>query len=64
MINVLRIQRVLPTRIRVSWQHPVSEPLLWLPDIVAGAVSLAEAGQEGHLKELGIGLSVERFVVD
>jgi hypothetical protein len=64
MINVLRIQRALPARLRVSWKHPADEALLWLPDIVAGAASLAEVGQETYWKELGLGLSVDRFNID
>ena len=64
MINVLRIQRVLPTWLRVSWQHPASEPLLWLPDVIAGAASLAEAGQESLWKELKGEVAVERFALD
>lgn len=43
MIAALQRQHTLPTALRASWKHPIQEPLLWLPDIAAGAASLAEA---------------------
>jgi hypothetical protein len=42
----------------------VAEPLLWLPDIVAGAASMAEAGREAFWKEIEDGLSIDRIAID
>lgn len=36
------------TRIRVDHALPVHEPLLWIPDIVAGAINLALNGDATH----------------
>ncbi len=45
MIAALRHQRALPAAFRATWQQASDEPLLWLPDIAAGAASLAETVQ-------------------
>jgi hypothetical protein len=37
-VNVLRIQRVIGAGLVVDHTRPLDEPLLWVPDIVAGAV--------------------------
>lgn len=37
-VNVLRIQRLIRPTLTVGHARPVAEPLLWLPDIVAGAI--------------------------
>ena len=61
MISALQRQQSLPVALRASWQPAVSEPLLWLPDIAAGAASLAETGDETYWKELATAFSVEKF---
>jgi hypothetical protein len=60
MVETLRGRRVIRTRLRVHWESPDLEPLLWLADLIAGAASVAEAGHESYWKELGIGLFVDR----
>lgn len=45
-VNVLRIQRAVGTALVVDHARPLDEPLLWVPDIVAGAI-----GGELDLKE-------------
>ena len=47
MIAALRHQQTLPAAIRAPGSRP-SEPLLWLPDIAAGAASLAETGDDTY----------------
>ncbi|WP_449064304.1 hypothetical protein [Planomonospora algeriensis] len=64
MVEALRGRHAMAPRLRASWEAPDEEPLLWLPDIVAGAASLAEAGQEAYWKGLGCDLDAERFAVD
>src|SRR6266581_272336 len=54
-------QQSLPAALHASWQPAAGEPLLWLPDIAAGAASLAETGDETYWKELSIAFSSERF---
>jgi hypothetical protein len=45
MVDALRSQRRLPHGLRVDVARPLQEPMLWLPDIVAGAV---KAGLDGR----------------
>ncbi|MFC4063245.1 hypothetical protein ACFOWE_33610 [Planomonospora corallina] len=64
MIDVMRTRNLLPDRIRAVWRDPVLEPLVWMPDIVAGAASLAEVGEESLMKSIGGEVVIERFSVD
>jgi hypothetical protein len=64
MIAALRRQQSLPAALSASWLPAVDEPLLWLPDIAAGAASLAETGNDTHWKQLAAAFSVERFSLD
>ncbi|MFD0665046.1 hypothetical protein [Thermocatellispora tengchongensis] len=57
----MRVQNSVSPQLRVRWQEAEREPLIWIPDIVAGAASLATAGQERFWKELGPELAIERF---
>jgi hypothetical protein len=63
MIDALRTQGVIPKQLRVGWGDPYAEPLLWIGDIVAGAVTLAEAGNERYRKLLGE-VTIDRFALD
>jgi hypothetical protein len=47
--------------LQVTWQQSTDEPLLWLPDIAAGAASLAETGDDTYWKGLAAAFTVERF---
>lgn len=53
----------MPPRLRLSWCDPAAEPLLWLPDIVAGALSRAERGDERFWSLVGGDLAVRRIDV-
>jgi hypothetical protein len=44
MVANLRSARTLPGSIRVDHARPLEEPLLWLPDSIAGAVAAAHDG--------------------
>lgn len=46
------------TALRFDHQRPRDEPLLWLPDLVAGAVAVAYAGQAEYLAPLGPRITV------
>lgn len=45
MVASLRTTHVLPPSMRIDHARPLDEPLLWLPDSVAGAVAAAHNGQ-------------------
>jgi hypothetical protein len=47
MVDVLRIRRVIGDDVVVDTALPDQEPMLWLPDIVAGAVGLSRRGGDG-----------------
>jgi hypothetical protein len=49
--------------VHASWQAPASEPLLWLPDIAAGAAALAETGDATYWQDLATAFLVERFLL-
>ena len=61
-VNVMRIQRVIGSALMVDHTQPGSEPLLWLPDIVAGAVGGQLDGKDSYAEELS-GLII-RYEVD
>jgi ribosomal protein S12 len=61
MVAALRRQRTVPAWLRVSWVAATDEPLLWLPDIAAGAASLAAAGDATYWEELAVTFRVDRF---
>jgi hypothetical protein len=63
MIAALQRQRVLPPAFRATWQPPVNEPLLWLADIAAGAVSLAETGDDSYWNEVADAFSTHRIAL-
>lgn len=46
MIDALRSQRVIPDSLTLDFALPSSEPMLWLPDVVAGAVGLYRRGDD------------------
>lgn len=58
--HILHAQKAhhLTSALRYGHALPLEEPLLWLPDLVAGAVSYARAGQEQFLQLLGAGVSI------
>ncbi|MER5424519.1 hypothetical protein [Streptosporangium roseum] len=64
LVAALQGRHAMPHRLQLSWRAPDGEPLLWLADIVAGAASLAEIGEETCWKGLGSSLSIERLPVD
>jgi hypothetical protein len=49
MVAALIGARAISTRLRIAHARPLEEPMLWLPDAVAGAVSAAHAGVDEYL---------------
>jgi hypothetical protein len=45
-------RKFIPSTFRVASLHPAEHPVLWLPDIIAGAVNAAEHGDHQHLDVL------------
>jgi hypothetical protein len=45
-VNVFRIQSAMSPDLRVDHARPLDEPLLWVPDIVAGAMNAAVSGDD------------------
>ncbi|WP_194762281.1 hypothetical protein [Microbacterium sp. UFMG61] len=45
MVANLRTTDALPPTLRVDHAKPLEEPLLWVPDAVAGAVAAAHDGR-------------------
>jgi hypothetical protein len=59
--NAQRAQRADPgLRYRFSW--PESEPMLWLADAVAGAVSASAGGKAEYVEALGVRLALSDIV--
>ncbi|GAA2204378.1 hypothetical protein GCM10009850_003280 [Nonomuraea monospora] len=54
----LKGRHSIPPRLQLSWCDPKSEPLLWLPDIIAGAKSLAERGDDRFWSQLEVNMLV------
>ena len=46
LVNVLRTRREIARKLRVDFAQASAEPLVWLPDIVAGAVSAARGDRD------------------
>lgn len=52
LLRALRAEKAISPAIRMA--HPAGplEPLLWIPDLVAGAVGAARQGRRGYLDQL------------
>jgi hypothetical protein len=59
LVDALRSQRLITPAIRVDTALPSEEPMLWLPDAVAGAVSAARRGQPEYLALIGAVQQIE-----
>ena len=45
LVEALRGRRMITSALRVDIGYPLAEPMLWLPDAVAGAVTAARRGE-------------------
>jgi hypothetical protein len=59
LVDALRSQRQITPAIRVDTALPSEEPMLWLPDAVAGAVSASRDGQPEYLALIGTVQQIE-----
>jgi hypothetical protein len=53
LVDAIRSQRRITPAIRVDTARPRDEPMLWLPDAVAGAVRADRQGQPEYLDLIG-----------
>lgn len=44
-VDRLRGRQIISNSLRLDFAYPSTEPMLWLPDVVAGAVSCARCGE-------------------
>lgn len=58
----LRGARMISRALRLEFAHPGDEPMLWLPDAIAGAVGLARRGVPEYRETLGT--MVEEMEID
>jgi hypothetical protein len=59
LVDALRSQRRITPAIRVDTALPSEEPMLWLPDAVAGAVSASRYGRPEYLALIGTVQQIE-----
>jgi hypothetical protein len=52
MIDALRGKGTIPKSFRVEFSRPSDEPMLWIPDAVAGAVGAARVGEDLYPSKL------------
>lgn len=53
LVNALRAKGTMPEGLRVDIEQPSTEPMLWIPDQVLGALGDAEAGQGRWFEQYG-----------
>ena len=44
LLQAARTKKIISSRLRVDFAKPLDEPMLWLPDVVAGAYGYARKG--------------------
>jgi hypothetical protein len=64
LVAALQRQHSIPATVRTRWLPAVGEPLLWLPDIAAGAAALARTGDDRYWRELAAAFSAGAFTLD
>jgi hypothetical protein len=57
LVGACRNKRLISQRLQVLFSPGAAEPLLWLPDIVSGALHLAEHGKPEHADQLAPSLT-------
>lgn len=53
LVKALRGKRSISSSIRIEFARPKDEPMLWIPDAVAGAVNGARSGRASVLDDMG-----------
>ena len=52
IVNTMRTRKDLRRELRVEFARPLTEPLLWVPDAVAGAVAIAWKANDRRYTDL------------
>jgi hypothetical protein len=63
MVSALRGKRLLPHAMRVDPARPIEEPMLWVPDAVAGAVNAALGGNPQWLTAMSRSVSITEIAL-
>jgi hypothetical protein len=63
MLDALRSNGAISKVIRVDFGKPKDDPMLWVPDAVAGIVSLARRGRRMELRD-ALGKGVDEIAID
>lgn len=61
MVAALRSRGALDPSVRVDFARPVDDPMLWIPDVVAGAVGVSRAGDDRYRAVLSAALIEHEF---
>lgn len=64
LLDTMRAKRVLPGGLRMGHAPGPSEPLLWLPDAVCGAVTQSRLGDDSYLRALRSTVELVEIVAD
>jgi hypothetical protein len=62
MVDAMRSKRILVAGTRVDFARPLEEPMLWIPDALAGSSGMARKGSETVYRDL-MGHTVEEIEI-
>jgi hypothetical protein len=63
LVDSARRKRLISHELQVRFARPTGEPMLWLPDAVAGAMSASVLGEERWLDAMAAVVTVHRVVI-
>ncbi|MGY4767464.1 hypothetical protein ACXC9Q_11165 [Kribbella sp. CWNU-51] len=63
LVDSARRKRLISPDLQVGFARPSAEPMLWLPDAVAGAMSAAVLGEERWLTAMAAVVTVHQVVI-
>ena len=63
LVDSARRKRLISSDLQVGFARPSAEPMLWLPDAVAGAMSAAVLGEERWLTAMAAVVTVHQVVI-
>lgn len=63
MVDALRSQKIITSGIRIDFARPNNEPMLWIPDALAGSSGMARKGIDTEYRDT-MGHSVEEIEIE
>ena len=63
LVDSARRKRLISHELQVGFARPTGEPMLWLPDAVAGAMSAAVVGERRWLEAMASVVTVHQVVI-